>query len=234
MVEWWCKDRFCSLPLPITKPKYRSRNHPCSISTTKNHQKWTTVTTRIALIHPNNINYTNRLSLSSRMTTRSEKSQSLIHQQQPNTNNKNNRLLHNRSIDSSPSQLVDHMTTSKAVAFCWNKVHQKHSLGNRSTTNICTVSTDWFLHNDSDTKKEESTTTHDKPVLPATGEVLCTATIATETKRRQTVLAVRFIRCYQSMAAPTVPQLSGLPSVPSLKETQFRPLLLCPKYATRP
>ena len=90
------------------------------------------------------------------MTTRSEKSQSLIHQQQPNTNNKNNRLLHNRSIDSSPSQLVDHMTTSKAVAFCWNKVHQKHSLGNRSTTNICTPSTDWLLHNETLTSRKRN------------------------------------------------------------------------------
>ena len=94
---------------------------------------------------------------------------------------------------------------------------------------------------DIDIKKEESTTTRDKPALPATGEVLGTATIATETKRRQTVLAVGSSRCYQSMAPPTAShnfqvmvETSLVPFVPSLEETQFRPFLLCLKDATRP
>ena len=73
----------------------------------------------------------------------------MIHQQQPNNKKNNRRLPTGRSMHHRNGWIPKQLP-------CWNTVHQTHSLGNRSTTNICTTSTDWLLHNETLTSRKRN------------------------------------------------------------------------------
>ena len=94
---------------------------------------------------------------------------------------------------------------------------------------------------DIDTKNEESTTTHDKLVLPATGEVYF-ALLPSQRKQNEDKLCWLWDPAVATNAWPhrlshnyqVMVETSLVLYMPSLEERQFRPLLLCLRVETRP
>ena len=136
---------------------------------------------------------------------------------------------------------------------CWNTVHQTHSLGNRSTTNICTTSTDWLLHNETLTSRKRNRRRPTINLQQGKYTLHCCHRNGNKTKTNCALLPSQRKQnkdklCWLSdPAVATNPwphrmsnnhqvmvETSLVPSVPSLEETQFRPLLLCLKDETSP